>query len=61
MVYKTGPPYRVRPVKDICDHYTNYLDLSGTLPEDKDRLLGEIDRALKWPLNHFRPFFIGNQ
>ena len=30
------------------DHYTNYLNLSGHLPEDKDALIGEIDRALKW-------------
>lgn len=43
------------------DHYTNYLDLSGNLPEDKDRLLGEIDRALNWDPSRFRPFFIGNQ
>lgn len=43
------------------DHYTNYLNLSGNLPEDKDRLLGEIDRALKWDPSRFRPFFIGSQ
>ena len=43
------------------DHYTNYLDLSGNLPEDKNRLLGEIDRALTWDSDRFRPFFIGTQ
>ena len=43
------------------DHYTNYLDLSGILPEDKNRLLGEIDRALTWESGRFRPFFIGTQ
>jgi radical SAM superfamily enzyme YgiQ (UPF0313 family) len=43
------------------DHYTNYLDLSGILPEDKNRLLGEIDRALAWDPGQFRPFFIGTQ
>jgi radical SAM superfamily enzyme YgiQ (UPF0313 family) len=43
------------------DHYTNYLDLSGELPEDKDRLLSEIDRALKWEPGRFRPFFVGTQ
>ena len=43
------------------DHYTNYLNLSGNLPEDKNRLLGEIDRALNWDPSRFRPFFIGNQ
>lgn len=43
------------------DHYTNYLDLAGKLPEDKDRLLDEIDRALKWDSSRFRPHFIGTQ
>jgi radical SAM superfamily enzyme YgiQ (UPF0313 family) len=43
------------------DHYTNYLNLSGNLPEDKNRLIGEIDRALTWDPGRFRPFFIGTQ
>ncbi len=43
------------------DHYTNYLDLSGNLPEDKGRLLDEIDRALRRDPSCFRPFFIGTQ
>jgi radical SAM superfamily enzyme YgiQ (UPF0313 family) len=43
------------------DHYTNYLNLSGNLPEEKNRLIGEIDRALTWAPDRFRPFFIGTQ
>jgi radical SAM superfamily enzyme YgiQ (UPF0313 family) len=43
------------------DHYTNYLDLSGNLPEDKNRLLDEIEQALTWNPGRFRPFFIGAQ
>ena len=43
------------------DHYTNYLNLSGNLPEDKERLLNEIDEALKWDSSRFRPFFVGTQ
>jgi radical SAM superfamily enzyme YgiQ (UPF0313 family) len=43
------------------DHYTNYLNLSGRLPEDKGRLLAEIDRALRRDENSFRPFFVGTQ
>ncbi len=43
------------------DHYTNYLNLSGHLPEDKDRLLAEIDHALSWSPDQFRPNFIGTQ
>lgn len=43
------------------DHYTNYLNLSGKLPEDKARLLDEIDKALMWDPGRFRPFYIGTQ
>lgn len=43
------------------DHYTNYLDLSGNMPAEKDRLLGEIDSALNWDPDRFRAFFIGTQ
>jgi radical SAM superfamily enzyme YgiQ (UPF0313 family) len=43
------------------DHYTNYLNLSGRLPEDKVRLLAEIDRTLGRDESSFRPFFIGTQ
>jgi radical SAM superfamily enzyme YgiQ (UPF0313 family) len=43
------------------DHYTNYLDLSGNLPEDKNRLLDKIQQALAWDPDRFRPFFIGTQ
>ena len=43
------------------DHYTNYLNLHGTLPEDKGRLLQEIDEALTWEVGRFRPFFVGTQ
>ena len=43
------------------DHYTNYLDLSGKLPEDKDRLLAAVNQALTWDPSRFRPDFIGTQ
>jgi radical SAM superfamily enzyme YgiQ (UPF0313 family) len=43
------------------DHYTNYLNLSGRLPEDKGRLLAEIDRALLRDESSFRPFFVGTE
>lgn len=45
----------------ISDHYTNYINLEGRLPQDKKRLLKEIDIALTWPEDRFRPFFIGTQ
>lgn len=43
------------------DHYTNYLDLSGQLPADRERLLAQIDRAMTWEPERFRPFFVGTQ
>ena len=43
------------------DHYTNYMNLSGDLPADKHRLIGEIDRALNRDPSRFRPFFVGTQ
>ena len=43
------------------DHYTNYLDLAGSVPEDKERLLDEIDHALSWDESRFRPHFIARQ
>ena len=41
------------------DHYTNYINLEGRLPEAKRRLLDEIDKALIRDEKSFRPFFIG--
>jgi len=43
------------------DHYTNYINLTGRLPEDKEKLLREIEQALMTEENQFRPFFIGTQ
>jgi radical SAM superfamily enzyme YgiQ (UPF0313 family) len=43
------------------DHYTNYIDLHGSLPHDKPELLGKISRALERDESEFRPFFVGTQ
>ncbi|MFO7558690.1 MAG: radical SAM protein [Desulfobacterales bacterium] len=43
------------------DHYTNYLNLSGKLPEDKDRLIEAVNQALTLDSRRFRPNFIGTQ
>jgi hypothetical protein len=45
----------------FSDHYTNYLNLEGRMPDDKDRLLSSIDEALAWDESRFRPFCIGTQ
>jgi radical SAM superfamily enzyme YgiQ (UPF0313 family) len=43
------------------DHYTNYLDVAGRLPEDRGAMLGKLRQALSWDESAFRPFFIGTQ
>lgn len=54
-------------IKDIrvssyvtSDHYTNYINLEGRLPDEKARLLKEIEEAMERDEKSFRPFFIGN-
>ncbi len=42
------------------DHYSNYLNLYGNLPDDRPRLLQLIESALRQPESVFRPFFIGD-
>jgi len=43
------------------DHYTNYINVHGVLPEDQSQILAEIDNALQWDESSFRPVYIGNQ
>ncbi len=33
----------------LCDHTNNYIQLTGTMPQDKERLLAEIDGFLALP------------
>jgi radical SAM superfamily enzyme YgiQ (UPF0313 family) len=42
------------------DHYTNYINLEGRLPDEKERLIKEIQNSIKRDEKSFRPFFIGN-
>ena len=41
------------------DHYTNYINIEGRLPEEKERFLEQIDTSLKRDESTFRSFFIG--
>jgi len=43
------------------DHYTNYINLHGRLPQDKPKLLDQISLALKRDESECRPFFIGTE
>ncbi len=45
----------------LSDHYTNYINVAGRLPQDKEAMLRTIDQALHQDESSFRPFFIGTQ
>jgi radical SAM superfamily enzyme YgiQ (UPF0313 family) len=49
------------PTRVASDHYTNYLDVAGTLPEDREAILEKLRQALSQDETSFRPFFIGTQ
>ncbi|MEA1962111.1 MAG: radical SAM protein [Bacillota bacterium] len=38
----------------ISDHVTNYWNINGILPADKDRMLNELDHALSVDESHFQ-------
>jgi hypothetical protein len=44
----------------LAEDYTNYLNLEGRLPDDRERLVTKIHAALERDPSTFRPFFIGN-
>lgn len=43
------------PTTLLSDHVSNFLDVRGRIPEDKAAMLAQIDDALQWPANAFRP------
>lgn len=43
------------------DHYTNYIDVRGKLPEDRGRMLAAIEDALRRSEGSFRPIYVGIQ
>jgi radical SAM superfamily enzyme YgiQ (UPF0313 family) len=49
------------PVRVESDHYTNYVNVSGDLPRDRDRMLACLEEARRRPESDFRPFFIGTE
>ncbi|MFW6112833.1 MAG: radical SAM protein [Thermodesulfobacteriota bacterium] len=49
------------PVRVESDHYTNYINVSGNLPRDRERMLVTLEEALTRPETDFRPFFIGTE
>jgi radical SAM superfamily enzyme YgiQ (UPF0313 family) len=49
------------PVRVESDHYTNYVNVSGNLPEDREKMVAVLEGALTRPESDFRPFFIGTE
>ena len=49
------------PVRVESDHYTNYINVSGNLPQDREKVLATLKEALARPESDFRPFFIGTE
>jgi radical SAM superfamily enzyme YgiQ (UPF0313 family) len=43
------------------DHYTNYVNIEGRMPEDKKRMLRFIHSALERDESTFRSVYVGNQ
>jgi radical SAM superfamily enzyme len=43
------------------DHYTNYINVEGKLPERQNEILNQIQTALARDASTFRPFFVGNE
>ncbi len=72
-VFKMLDPHGVLQETELCvrhlnvtsyltsDHYTNYIDLEGRLPECKEQILKKIHNALSIDEETFRPFFIGTE
>jgi len=43
------------------DHYTNYADIHGSLPRDRDEMINTVDAHLRLDESSFRPVYVGTQ
>lgn len=43
------------PTMLLSDHVSNFLDVHGRVPDEKDSMLRLIEEALSWPASAFRP------
>lgn len=41
----------------VSDHNSNFWDIEGKLPDDKEKMLAEIERALEVDESRFRPYW----
>jgi radical SAM superfamily enzyme YgiQ (UPF0313 family) len=49
------------PLQVFSDHYTNHLNLHGSLPAERKAMITALEKALNLPRNAFRANFIGTQ
>lgn len=63
VLHETGRLVRQLKVTSYLasDHYTNYVNVHGKLPESRNRILDQIRDACQLPESDYRPFFIGDQ
>jgi radical SAM superfamily enzyme YgiQ (UPF0313 family) len=47
--------------KVFSDHYTNYIRVTGKLPEDRNKMLESIERTLDKDEDYFRNVYIGTE
>ena len=47
--------------KIVSDHYTNYIQISGKLPEDRDQMLYLVKQAMNRDESSFRDVYIGRE
>lgn len=45
----------------LSDHYTNYVNVYGKMPDDREKMLEVIDDALKKDETLFRAIYVGTQ
>ena len=43
------------------DHYTNYVNVCGSMPDDRENMLSVIHEALRKDESFFRPVYVGTQ
>jgi len=43
------------PTLLLSDHISNFVDVHGRIPQDRELMLGAMDEALEWPPESFRP------
>ena len=58
---KTLLQHLTGPARLTSDHYTNYIDLNGSIPSQCNDMLKRVQKARQLPQEAFRPIYIGTQ